>query len=80
MKENATALRVGNFNLTYVLLRHDSFISVRYGTVFCNKHKSVQVIERRYGNTGRNCAARILRRLELPDVLVFKLKRKHYCS
>jgi hypothetical protein len=35
------AAHVGNFNLTYVLLRRDSFTSVTYGTVFCKEHKSV---------------------------------------
>jgi hypothetical protein len=49
------AALVGNFNLSYVLLRHDSFTSVMYGMVFCNKHRSLQVIECKYGNTGINC-------------------------
>jgi len=74
------AARVGNFNLTYVLLRHEPFISAAYGTVFCNKHKSVEVIECRFGNTGRSCAARILRHLESPNILVFILKKKYCCS
>lgn len=78
--ESQLAARVGNCNLTYVLLRHGSFTSVTHGTVFCNKHKSVQVIESRYGNTGRNCTVRILSDLELLNILVFILKRKYCCN
>jgi len=74
------AARVRDFNLTYVLLRHDSFTSVAYVTVFCNKHKSVEVIESRFDKTGRSCAARILRHLESPNILVFILKRKYCCN
>lgn len=74
------AARVGNCKLTYVLLRHGSFTSVTHGTVFCNKHKPVQVIESRYGNAGGNCAARILSHLELPNILMFILKRKYCCN
>jgi hypothetical protein len=36
--------RVGKFCLTFLLVRHESFTVVTRGTVFCNKHKSVQVI------------------------------------
>jgi len=49
------AALVGNFNLSYVLLRHDSFTSVMYGTVFGSQHRSVQVIESRYGDSRINC-------------------------
>lgn len=77
--ERHLAARVGNCNLTYVL-RHGSLTSVTHGTVFCNKHKPVQVIGSRYGNTGRNCAARILSHFELPNILVFILKRKYCCN
>lgn len=57
------AARVGNFNLTCLLLRHESFTSVTYGTAFFDAHKSVQVIGSGDGNTGTNCAARILSHL-----------------